>query len=53
MNYTKVQRYKIAVFHYFKDPNDFYNICQDRADPMLWFLTEYDPPWIFDPKWYK
>ncbi len=48
-----VQRFKMVDFYNFGDSNDFYNIFSDDTDSLIWFITQYDPPYVFDPRWYN
>ena len=48
-----VRRFKSVGLYEGRFPNDFFYMFLDDADPMLWFITQYDPPPLFDPKWYR
>jgi len=48
-----VQRFKMVGFYAFLDPNDFFAIFNDDTDSIIWFITQYDLPPIFNPRWYK
>lgn len=53
-NYWKIiERSKMVGLYAFRDSNDFFNIFNDKTDSLLWFITQYDPPSYFDPRWYK
>ena len=48
-----VERFKPLAFHYFRYPNNFFNIFLDDTDPLILFITQYVPPPLFNPRWYK
>ena len=50
-NYKKGS--KMVGFHNFDDPNDFFEIFSDNTDSLIWFITQYNPPYIFDARWYN
>ena len=48
-----VEQFKMVGLYSFGNPNDFFNIFNDNTNSLIWFITQYEPPQIFDPKWYR